>query len=114
MTVRNAAGEHNVNLMVEPTAGSVHPVVVRSGDFITIYATGMGSTARRADGLDWLVAQPEVSVGGQACRVSYAGRTPGLPGLDQINCQLPAGLTGEQPLIVRQRGRDTIPVNVTL
>ena len=115
ITVRNAAGEHTVNLMVEPTAVSVHPVVVRvSADYITIYATGMGATELRADGLNWLLAQPEVTVGGQACAVTYAGRTPEFPGLDQINCRLPEGLTGEQPLVVRQRGRDALPVRVAL
>jgi uncharacterized protein (TIGR03437 family) len=33
--------------------------------------------------------------------VAYAGRTPGFAGLDQINCQIPAGLTGDAlPVVV--------------
>src|SRR4051794_5579968 len=66
----------------------IHP-----GDFVSIYGTGLGATEHRADGLDWAKQQPTVTVGGQPCTLTYAGRAPGFTGLDQINCQIASGLT---------------------
>lgn len=114
LRVRTSAGEHTVNLMVEAAApapftsdgsGRGHVAALNAvtgaiatpqnplsgGNFLALYLTGLGNTTRR-DGLDWANLQPTVTVGGQPCAVTYAGRAPGFAGLDQINCQLAAGL----------------------
>jgi uncharacterized protein (TIGR03437 family) len=47
-------------------------------------------------------------VGGQNCSVGYAGRAPSFAGLDQINCTIPAGVTGATvPVIVNSGGRSS-------
>jgi uncharacterized protein (TIGR03437 family) len=53
--------------------------------------TGLGATTS-SGGLDYARVQPAVTIAGKDCRVTYAGRAPGYPGLDQINCVVPAGL----------------------
>jgi uncharacterized protein (TIGR03437 family) len=128
-TVKNAAGEHSVNLLVEPVAPAVFSAALnavtgvrvgpqaplRAGDYVALFATGLGAT--RADGgLNWAVMMPEVSIGGQPCTVTYAGRAPGFPGLDQINCQLSANVAAGDavPVLVRSGKRvsnvTTLPV----
>ncbi|HZL55604.1 MAG TPA: IPT/TIG domain-containing protein, partial [Bryobacteraceae bacterium] len=67
--------------------------------------TGLGATNRQ-NNLDYAQVQPTVSVGGQNCNVGYAGRAPSFAGLDQINCAIPAGVTGAAvPVIVNSNGR---------
>ncbi|MFN0106421.1 MAG: PQQ-dependent sugar dehydrogenase [Bryobacteraceae bacterium] len=65
------------------------------GDAIEIYATGLGA---RVDSV-------EVSIGGRAATVLFAGSAPGFTGLNQINAVVPADITaGEAELIVRVGG----------
>jgi uncharacterized protein (TIGR03437 family) len=72
---------------------------------VELYVTGLGQTAA-ASGLNFAVIQPTVTVGGQNCPVSYAGLVPGFTGFDQINCQIPAGVTGAAvQVIVTSNGR---------
>ncbi len=112
LTLRNGAGSHTVNVFVEaavpaiftldgsgtgPAAainasnnqvvGSNNPL--HAGDYVELYATGLGATTNRG-GLDYANLQPTVTIGGQDCPVTYAGRAPGYVGLDQINCIVPA------------------------
>jgi uncharacterized protein (TIGR03437 family) len=88
---------------------------LRAGvDLVTIFLTGLGSTTR-ANNLDYATIQPTVTIGGQSCAVSYAGRAPGYPGLDQINCPVPGGVSGPAvPVIVTSNGRasNTATLNV--
>ncbi len=51
-----------------------------SGDIVTFYATGVG-----------LNSPVTATVGGTGATVLYAGDAPGLPGITQINLQVPAG-----------------------
>jgi uncharacterized protein (TIGR03437 family) len=74
-------------------------------DYVELFLTGLGATTNKG-GLDWANIQPGVTIGGQACGVTYAGRVPGVPALDQINCQIPAGLSGAAvPVVVTANGR---------
>ena len=118
--VRNAAGEHTVNVLVEPSspglfAPALHATTgtlvspdnpLRPGEFVSLFLTGLGQT-QETGGLSWAVVQPEVWVGGQTCLVSYAGRAPGYTGLDQINCRIAENaLLGEaSQVLVRSRNR---------
>lgn len=114
LTVSNGSGKRTVNVFVEvampaiftldgsgagPAAAinaSNNGVVssnnpLHAGDYVELYATGLGATTSQS-GLDYANQQPTVTIGGQNCPVSYAGRAPGYMGLDQINCIVPSGL----------------------
>jgi uncharacterized protein (TIGR03437 family) len=122
MSVINPGGQQTVNVLVEPAvptlfSGAVTNAVTGAvitpsapaarGDYIAIYLTGLGATERRGE-LDWALMQPQVTVGGQPCTVTYAGRAPGYAGLDQINCQVAANAsTGQAAQIAVSSGRRT-------
>jgi len=112
LTVRNGGGSHTVNVFVEAAmpaiftldASGTGPAAainatnnrvvgidnpLHAGDYVELFATGLGATTNR-DGLDYANLQPTVTIGGQDCPVTYAGRAPGYAGLDQINCIVPA------------------------
>jgi uncharacterized protein (TIGR03437 family) len=83
-------------------------------DIVSLYLTGLGATTT-INGLDYARIQPTVTIGGQACNLTYAGRVPGYPGLDQINCSVPAGLSGAAvPVVVTSNGRNanTVTLNI--
>ena len=113
LKVQTTTGSHTVNLLIEPAvpsvftkngAGAGPAAAYRTGNYLILYLTGLGATTQR-DGLDWANITPTVTVSGQDCAVSYAGRAPGYPGLDQINCLLPPGVTDPAPVIVTSNGR---------
>ena len=81
-------------------------------DYLTIYLTGLGAVhnpvatgATAPDSpLSSALAPVVVSIGGQTANVTFAGLTPGLVGVFQINLVVPAILAGEQPLAVTVGG----------
>ncbi len=77
-------------------AGLTNPV--RAGDWVTLWGTGLG-TARSAT----------IDVGSILAEASYAGPAPGLPGVDQINFQFPAGVSDDCyiPITVTAGGRES-------
>ncbi len=129
LQVRNSTGEHTVNVLVEPVrpaifapalnaiAGTVvtSQSPLRPGDYVSLFLTGLGSTTER-NGLQWANIQPEVTLGGQTCAVTFAGRAPGYPGLDQINCQISLNVQASDAaqVVVRSGSRvsnvTTLPV----
>ncbi len=138
LTVTNSAGRHTVNLLLAPAVPSVFSldasgtgpaaaingatgVVVgaasplHAGDYAAIFLTGLGQTTQQ-NGLDYAQIVPSVSIGGQNCVVTYAGRAPTLEGVDQINCQVPTGLAGGPsiPLIVTSNGRAANTVTLAI
>jgi uncharacterized protein (TIGR03437 family) len=70
----------------------------RRGDTILVYLTGLGAlspavadgTAPGSNPLSRVVDSVNVYIGGIRAAVSYAGGAPGLAGLYQINCVIPA------------------------
>ena len=126
LTVKTINGQNTVNVRVAPAVPSLFlldaasssaavnattgKVVTASaplhvGDFVSVYLTGLGTTTA-TNGLDYATVLPAVTLGGQSVTVTYAGRTPGLAGLDQINFQIPAGVTGMAvPVVVTSGGR---------
>ena len=92
-----------------------HPV--RRGDVLVIYLTGLGATAPAviegeaapSSPLAVAVERPSVTLGGRSLPVEYAGLTPGLAGVYQINVRVtddvPAGLN--VPLRIEQSGGAT-------
>lgn len=76
------------------------------GDYLTVYCTGLGMVQgpngqpAPADGaaapgspLYQTVAPVEATIGGIAAQVTFAGLTPTLAGLYQVNVQVPTGVT---------------------
>ncbi len=55
-----------------------------------------------------------VTVGGVNAPVLFAGITPGSVGITQVNFQLPAGMTGMQPVVVTVNGVASAPVNINI
>jgi len=129
MTLRSPAGvSNNFTFNVVSAAPSVFrtpaavPTVVRAvngelvtpsnpihpEDWIVIYATGLGVTSPQvapgygapSDPLAWVLAKPEVTLGGEPLGVDYAGLVPGQVGVYQINAYVPfwAPLGWEVPL----------------
>jgi uncharacterized protein (TIGR03437 family) len=128
LTVTNGNGQNAVNVRVAPAVPSIFlldangtaaarnaltsTVVgpgtpLHAGDFLSLYLTGLGATTT-TNGLDYAQTQPTITIGGQSVPIGYAGRTPGFAGLDQINCQIPVGITGTAvPVIVTSNGRSS-------
>ena len=79
-------------------------------DFLTIYCTGLGEVANvpptgfaaSSTTLSPTPVFPTVAVDGIPAKVTFAGLTPGLVGLYQVNAQMPPGLTNnpEAPLVM--------------
>ena len=68
-------------------------------------------------GTGWRNSLPvTVRIGGQPAKVEYAGPSAGLGGLDQINVQIPAGVTGAAQVLVTTAGghasRSDVTINV--
>jgi len=68
---------------------------IAQGSYISAYGTGFGSlNPAGADGLQHLAATVTATIGGANANVTYAGQAPGeTPGLQQINIQVPTGIT---------------------
>ncbi len=137
LTVKTTTGSHTVNIMVEAAMPSIYTqntsgegaasalnavtaalvtaaAPLHAGDYLSLYLTGLGATQDRG-GLSYSVLQPTVTVGGKPCLVSYAGRAPLYPGLDQINCQIPSGISaGAAEVVVtsglRSSNRPTVAI----
>jgi uncharacterized protein (TIGR03437 family) len=81
----------------EGLAGKAHPAT--AGNVLIIYATGLGAVDHTpADGgipsvLSTTVATPKVLFGGVAGEVLFSGLAPQFVGVNQLNVQVPAGVT---------------------
>jgi uncharacterized protein (TIGR03437 family) len=120
LNVKTAAGEHTVNIFVEPAVPALFGAALnaitgalitpesplRPGDYVSLFLTGLGATVTR-DELEWAAAQPEVVADGKICELLYAGRAPGFIGLDQINCRLSPDVqpNNSTPFLVRSGNR---------
>ncbi|MDP9054742.1 MAG: IPT/TIG domain-containing protein [Acidobacteriota bacterium] len=121
LTVKNATGQQTVNVMLAPavpsiftftgatngpaaaenavTAAIVGPnAPLHAGDYVALYLTGIGQTP----------GATTVTIGGQNCAGQYffAGHNSVFEGLDQVQCQIPAGVTGAAvPAVITTNGR---------
>ncbi|HWE48222.1 MAG TPA: hypothetical protein VG273_00430 [Bryobacteraceae bacterium] len=99
---------------------SIQTHSAKAGDYLQLYATGMGATNPPApSGVVLLTTYPlddlarvKLTIAGQPIPVLYAGLT--AAGLYQVNIQVPAGLgTGELPIVMTVDGHPT-QLGVTL
>jgi uncharacterized protein (TIGR03437 family) len=83
----------DINYAINTIIHTFHP-----GDYVTLWGTGLGAiTGSDADAppVGSLSGPITVYVGSAAAPVvTYHGRSPGFAGLDQIDFQIPAGVTG--------------------
>jgi uncharacterized protein (TIGR03437 family) len=96
---------------------------IHRGDDLTIYATGLGRTNPEIpvgqpapfEPLATAVDTPKVTLGGTGLFVTFAGLTPGLVGVYQVNVVVPRSvpLGFDVPLRIEQTtGATTVPVRV--
>ncbi len=109
------AGVANQGVIVN-LQGSVvdaaHPA--RAGDTVVIYATGLGLTDQTvgtglpspSSPVASVTTPVTVTIGGKTAAVAFAGLTPTLVGLYQVNVIVPAGITpGDAvPVVLTQNG----------
>jgi uncharacterized protein (TIGR03437 family) len=127
LTSGTPAGQSSVNIMTQATAPAIFTsngtaasaenavtgavvtpsTPLHAGDYVSLFLTGLGLTAAGSGGLQYAVVQPVVTVAGQPCALQFAGLSPQFPGVDQINCQIPAGLgtNAAAPLIITSNGQ---------
>ena len=88
---------------------------LKSGtDYVELFLTGLGATTTQ-NGFEYAQANVTLTIGGQNCPVLYAGRVPGYSGLDQVNCQIPAGLSGSAvPVVITAAGRVSNTVTLAI
>jgi uncharacterized protein (TIGR03437 family) len=87
-------------------------VAAKPGSYVTVYLTGSGAldntvpTGSVAPNSPFSVplAKVEATIAGVPANIYFAGLTPGLVGVMQINIQIPAVSAGEQPLVVKIGG----------
>jgi uncharacterized protein (TIGR03437 family) len=77
--------------------------ILRNGEYLEIYCTGLGT------GL-----QVTVHLGAFQLTPSFSGLNSVFPGLDQVNVQIPAGVSGDQTLSLEVNGRRSNEVRVRL
>lgn len=70
----------------------------REGRYLTVWATGLGAVERAGSSFETAI-RPIVTVGGVSCRILYSGMAPGVPGLYQINVELPEPSPGSEALL---------------
>jgi uncharacterized protein (TIGR03437 family) len=86
--------------------GKASPAV--PGETIVVYGTGLGAASPAlipgqvpTDSVS-LATLPQVTIGGTAATVAFAGVVPGTAGVYQVNVQVPSGAAnGDLPLIVQ-------------
>jgi uncharacterized protein (TIGR03437 family) len=87
----------------------------RQGDFIEIYATGLGPVHSES-GFQRTDLNPEVSIAGvRATELNYSGLAPGWLGLYQVNARIPSGVpAGLQPLSLSIGGKQSNEVKIQI
>jgi uncharacterized protein (TIGR03437 family) len=94
--------------IVNPDGGLNSPSSpAQRGQYISIYGTGLGATAAQGN-LRTAIAPVTVWINSISVAPSFAGLTPGLPGLYQVNVQIPMDVApGVSSLWVQQAGQNS-------
>jgi uncharacterized protein (TIGR03437 family) len=95
----------------------------RSGDFVSIFCTGLGAVsnapapgaAAGSSPLSSTTTQPTVTIGGVNAAVSFSGLAPNFVSLYQVNVQIPTGLAaGEHPVVITMGGVASNPATIAV
>jgi uncharacterized protein (TIGR03437 family) len=84
----------------QPDAGPIHVDEPGSKVYLVLYGTG----------LRHMGTAPVCAIGGRTVPVLYAGPQADIAGLDQVNVELPANLSGSLPVVLTIDGHETNPV----
>jgi len=105
----------NTDQLAMPATFGIPSRPAAPGEYVSIFATGLGPVANPvapgaaavADEAT-LTAPVQVSIGGIAAEVSYAGLAPGWVGLYQVNARVPENVApGDTvPVVIRVAGPD--------
>jgi uncharacterized protein (TIGR03437 family) len=97
---------------------------VRRGEYIEIYATGLGAVDNEpqsgslspTDPLARTIATPSVTIGGVPAEVTFSGLAPGQVGLYQVNARLPddAPVGDAVPLVLSIEGAVSNTVTIAV
>ncbi len=103
-----------------PGIFAVRPGMVRRGETVSVYATGLGALAAPlAAGVPApalpAAAAVTATVGGAPAEISYAGTAPGFAGLYQVNVRIPAAaVLGASTLALQVVGRSSNSIAITV
>ena len=84
------------------------------GEYLEIYATGLGQVVRRSNGLSETTSLVTVKIGNTFAQAAFAGLAPQFVGLYQVNVQVPAGVSGLTTLQLQAEGKAGNEVKVKL
>jgi uncharacterized protein (TIGR03437 family) len=92
-----------------PHTDGIPSAPVSHGDFVSIYATGLGSVSTEVPSgsaaplltLDKVKAPVDVIIDGQSADVSFAGLAPGFTGLYQVNARIPSTASAGDAISVK-------------
>jgi uncharacterized protein (TIGR03437 family) len=90
--------------------------IISQPTHLEIYSTGLGAVTPSSQSLllEETVVKPVVTIGGQTVEVLFSGLAPGFLGLYQVNVRRPAGLAGDQPVVIDMEGARSNTVRVRL
>ena len=103
----NSQSIENVATYDSATNTMVATPISYSGDslYLQVYGTGIRNTPN--------LSKVTCTIGGKNAPVLYASAAPGFFGLDQVNVQVPAGLTGTVEVVVIVDGQAANTVTLT-
>jgi uncharacterized protein (TIGR03437 family) len=107
-------GATSVGLQVSPSAPGIFAAITAGQNILTLYATGCGALTN--DTLPRCALPVGVTINDQPATVLYAGIAPGLvQGANQINVQLPSGITsGPLAIVLTVGAASSTPFSFTL
>lgn len=102
----SASGQQSYEPLARYDGGKVTPVTItrNSGDrlFLVLYGTGWrGADDADGNAANGVAESIAVTIGDKAAPVIYAGEAPGFAGLDQMNVEIPAGVSGSVSVLVK-------------
>jgi uncharacterized protein (TIGR03437 family) len=91
----------NTATLVAPAGTTAGSRPAKPGEFLSIYCTGLGATTNPpvlgapspSNPLAFTTTTPVVTIGGLTAQVIFSGLAPGFVGLNQVNVQVPDGVT---------------------
>jgi len=106
-----AAGLGSILIANTPNPTWVQPA--GPGDYLEVYATGLGSVHAASGGLHVTDQSVTATIAGRTATVTFAGLAPGFVGLYQVDVQVPDGtLSGDQPVVIQIGGQTSNTVKV--
>lgn len=106
-----ANGQQSYEPLARYANGKAEAVTItrQAGDrlFLVLYGTGWrGADDTDGNPANGVAENLEVLIGDNAAPVFFAGEAPGFAGLDQMNVEIPAGVTGSVSLLVKVNDGD--------